>query len=383
MAGPKTYLASRPAQTGCTTTCEPTMTFDRTASAVIVRQRAARRWFLDAHEAAACMLATRDEPTGSWDPAALPPPDKVRTSKAPRHRALVRDLAGLRMWMSGAPTSWLKPDNDNTPAELRGPAEQRQIEAELDLLPSVDAMLAAVEGADLVRDCHLVTLGGLRFDHGRLTGWRAGDGGWLRPQERYKARRGTTAGATGSDRAVRQWMALAGEWPAEPHQRRSMQAPPCGWPVRSARRDWIDVASPSPMRLGSWARPVPRPDSASDWLMVAQEPVPVTLCPSPALPTLGRLAEQFLSGRCRPSGAGMRGGPDEAPQQAAMIRAAEEAALTLLSRRHRQVLRKAATARTMADVGAVDGLSGKAAGRAGSQVLVEAAKNFEEIMLAA
>lgn len=359
------------------------MTFDRAASAAIVRQRAARRWFLDAHEAAACMLATREEPTGGWDPAALPPPDKARPSKTPRHRALVRELAGLRLWMSSAPTSWLVADNDNAPAEQRGPAEQRQLEAELDLLPSVNTMLAAVEGADPVRDGHRVTLGGLRFDHGRLTGWRDSAGNWRRPQERYLARRGTQAGATGSDRAVRAWMASAGEWPARTHQRRAMQPPQYGWPVRSARRDWIDVASPSPARVGEWTRPAPRPASARDWLMVASEPAPIIRCPSPALPTLGRLAEQFVAGRCRSSGGTTVGGHDAAPQEAAIIRREEEAAAARLSRRHRRVLARAVTARTMADVGAVDGLSGKVAERAGPQMLVEAAKKFEEIMLAA
>lgn len=359
------------------------MNFDRAASAAIVSARKASRWYLDAHEAATCMLATRDEPTGSWDPAALPPPDKVRTSKTPRHRALVRELAGLRMWMSSAPTSWLQPDNDNTPAELRGPAEQRQTEAELDVLPSVDAMLAAAEGADLVRDGHRVTLGGLRFDHGRLTAWRDPAGNWRRPAEIYAARHGTQAGATSSDRAVRAWMANVGEWPGQPHLRRLMQPPQAGWPVRSARRDWIDVASPGDMAVGSWARPVERPASARDWLTVSHEPVPIIRCPSPALPTLGRLAEQFLAGRCRPSGAAMPGGMEVAPQEAALIRAAEEAAAALLSRRHRQVLRKAGTARTMANIGAIDGLQGKVAERAGPQMLVEAAKKFEEIMLAA
>ncbi|MDF2621325.1 MAG: hypothetical protein K0S00_3984 [Xanthobacteraceae bacterium] len=360
------------------------MTFDRAASAAIVQQRAVRRWFAAAHETCGCMLATRDEPAGTWNPANLPPPEKARPSKAPRHRALSL-LAGLRAWVDKQSSAgdWLRPDNDNTPQQLRGPPEQRQTEAELDLLPSVDAMLIAIKGANPVRDGHRVTLGGLRFDHGRLTGWRSGAGEWLRPQERYKARRGTTAGATGYDRSVRQWMAVAGEWPAQPHQRRPVQPPRSDWPLRSARRDWLDVASPSPMRVGEWAGPAPRPASARDWLMVAQEPVPITRCPSPALPTLGRLSEQFLTGRCRPSGNACPGLPGPAPQELALIRAAEEAAAARLSRRHRRVLAKATTARTMADIGALDGLSGKTAERAAPQMLVEAAKNFEEILLAA
>jgi hypothetical protein len=359
------------------------MNFDRAASAAIVSARKASRWYWDAHEAAACMLASRAEPAGTYDPAALPPPPKARPSKAPRHRALARELAGLRLWLSSAPTSWLRPDNDNTPAELRGPAEQRQTEAELDVLPSVDQMLAAVEGATPVRAGSRVTFGGLRFDYGRLTGWRDTAGNWLRPQERYLPRRGTTAGATGSDRSVRAWMTTAGEWPAQPHQRRPVQPPRHDWPLRSARRDWLDVASPSPARLGIWTRPAERPASPRDWLIVASAPVPITRCPSPALPTLGRLAEQFLAGRCRPSGAAMPGGPDVAPQEAALIRAAEDAAAARLSRRHRQVLRKAGTARTMANIGAIDGLQGKVAERAGQHILVEAAKNFEKILLAA
>ncbi|MDF2810410.1 MAG: hypothetical protein K0S56_1441 [Microvirga sp.] len=359
------------------------MNFDRAASAAIVSARKASRWYWDAHEAAACMLASRAEPAGTYDPAALPPPPKARPSKAPRHRALVRDLAGLRLWLSSAPTSWLEADNDNTPAELRGPSEQRQTEADLDIVPSVDAMLAAVDGAKPVRDGHRVTLGGLRFDHGRLTGWRDSAGNWRRPAEIYAHGHASQGGATGSDRSVRAWMTTAGEWPAQPHQRRAMQPPQAGWPIRSARRDWLDVASPSPMRIGEWARPAERPARGRDWLMVASEPAPITRCPSPALPTPGRLAEQFLAGRCRPSGAAMAGGHDAAPQEAAIIRREEEAAAARLSRRHRQVLRKATVARTMADVGAVDGLSGKAAERAGPQMLVEAAKKFEEIMLAA
>lgn len=359
------------------------MNFDRAASAAIVSARKASRWYWDAHEAAACMLASRAEPAGTYDPAALPPPPKARPSKAPRHRALVRDLAGLRMWMSGAPTSWLQPDNDNTPAEQRGPAEQRQTEAELDVLPSVDAMLAAVDGAKPVREGHRVTFGGLRFDHGRLTAWRDPAGNWRRPAEIYGARHGTQAGTTGSDRAVRAWMASTGEWPAQPHLRRPMQPSQAGWPVRSAYRDWLHVASPSPLRIGEWTRPAERPATPRDWLMVSHEAAPVIRCPSPALPTLGRLAEQFLAGRCRPSGAAMPAGHDAAPQEAELIRAAEDAAAARLSRRHRKVLARATTARTMADIGALDGLQGKVAERAGQHMLVEAAKNFEKILLAA
>lgn len=359
------------------------MTFDRVASAAIVSARKARRWYLDAHEVAACMLATREEPAGTYDPAALPPPPKARSSKAPRHRAMVRDLGGLRMWLSSAPSSWLVADNDDTPQQLRGPSEQRQTEAELDVLPSVDAMLAAVEGADLVRDGNRVTFGGLRFYQGRLIGWRSGAGGWRRPSEVYAHRHASQAGATGSDRAVRHWMASAGVWPSAPHRRRPVQPPQAGWPVRSARRDWLDVASPSLARIGTWTRLAERPGSARDWLTVASEPVPITRSPSPALPSVGRLAEQFLAGRCRPSGAAMGGGREMAPQEEALMRAVEEAAAARLPRHYRRVLARAATARTMADIGAIDGLSSKAAERAGPQILVEAAKKIEEIMLAA
>ncbi|RTL95473.1 hypothetical protein EJV44_12245 [Ancylobacter aquaticus] len=327
------------------------------------------------HRAAIAMAGTHD----------IPPQKVLRAAEEPRHGHLVRDLAGLRMWfgLQSSVGDWLVADNDNTPAASRGPSEQRQLEGERDVLPNTGQMLAAVAGASPVREGSRVTLGGLRFDHGRLTGWQDGAGRWRRPAEISASRQASQAGATGSNRAVREWMATAGEWPAQPNRRRAVMPPPSGWPLRSACRDWLDVASPSTARVGTWTRPAECPASGRDWMMVAHEPVPVTRCPSPALPAIGRLPEQFLSGRCRPSGAAMPGGPDLAPQEAATIRAAEEAAADRLSRRDWRVLALSTRAATMTDIGTAAGLRGKRAERSGPDVLIAAAKNLQEILLAA
>lgn len=347
--------------------------FDRCASAAIVRSRAARRWFLNAHEAAAGLLVSREMPPIA-DNDDAPPVPVARPSKKPRHRALVKDLAGLRLWLDLESTgaTWPPADNDNTPANLRGPSEQRRLETGLDLLPSVEQMMTAAEGAEPERDGARVTLGGLRFERGRLTGWRSSTSApWRKPAEIYGSRRVSQAGGTGSDRAVRGWMAGKGGWPEEPHRRVEIAPPAAGWPIHSAGRDWIDVAAP-------WRSHPPRQSG-----FVPALDTPVTRCPSPALPTVGRLAEQFNAGRCRASGQAVPGGPDLSPQEAGAVRAAEGAAVERLSPQDRRVLAVATRARTMADIGAIAGLSGKAAERAGSRMLVEASKNLHEILLAA